>query len=309
MKLIAAGTKKVLILGHHQDAHSVHLKEALQQAGATVKFLETHLFPTQLRLSWHPDTQYGSIVFQNEGEWALHEIHSFFWRQIIGVHIPSLHDEQQQRFAYSDSMSLLRSLIQACPERWFNSWEAYQFHKEKPLQLSSVKLMGINIPRTLVSNDPKQIAAFVRSQEKVIFKPVYGGAYTQFVKDTHLEPERLKLALSLSPVTLQEYITGTNIRSYVIGKSIFSAEIRTQSLDFREDKSAEVIPVELPDEVQKQCLAITENLKLNWTAIDWRLKPSNEYVFLEANPSPMFLHFEQKSGYPTTRELVRLLMN
>jgi glutathione synthase/RimK-type ligase-like ATP-grasp enzyme len=124
-----------------------------------------------------------------------------------------------------------------------------------------------------------------------------------------LEPKRLKLALSISPVTLQEYISGTNIRSYVIGDSVYSAEIRSNSLDFREDSQAELISAELPEFVQQQCLAITQALMLEWTAIDWRLKPTGEYVFLEANPSPMFLHFEQKTGFPITQELIHLLMS
>ena len=93
--------------------------------------------------------------------------------------------------------------------------------------------------------------------------------------------------MSFSPVTIQQYIPGTNIRSYVIGESVYSAEIRSKSLDFREDLQAELIPVELPESVQQQCIAITMALMLEWTAIDWRLSPQGEYVFLEAKPSPM----------------------
>jgi hypothetical protein len=46
---------------------------------------------------------------------------------------------------------------------------------------------------------------------------------------------------------------------------------------------------------------------LEWTAIDWRLTEAGEYVFLEANPSPMFLHFEQQTGFPITQQLVQQL--
>ena len=98
------------------------------------------------------------------------------------------------------------------------------------------------------------------------------------MSDFHLEPHRLNLVLRLSPVTFQEYIPGTNIRSYVIGEDIYAAEIRSNSLDFREDEKAQLIPVELPDLVQQQCLAISKALMLEWTAIDWRLKPTGEYM-------------------------------
>lgn len=109
--------------------------------------------------------------------------------------------------------------------------------------------------------------------------------------------------------TIQEYIPGTNIRSYVIAGSVYSAEIRTHAVDFQEDLEAELIPIKLPASVQQQCLAITKAFLLEWTAIDWRLSPWGEYVFLEANPSPMFLHFEEKTGFPITQQLVKLLMN
>jgi glutathione synthase/RimK-type ligase-like ATP-grasp enzyme len=299
----------ILILGSSEDAHAAHLKDVLTQAGVTVDDLDTRLFPTQLRISWQPDTQAGCLVLPTGRRLDFRDIHSVFWRSFAGVHIPSLEDSNQQRIAYNDSMSALRSLVQACPARWVNSWQAYQFHKEKPLQLSKVKQIGVTIPATLVTNAPEQVIEFAHAHEKVIFKPVYGGAHTQLLTESHLHAKRLKLALSLSPITIQEYIPGTNIRSYVIAGSVYSAEIRSQALDFREDLEAELIPVELPELVQQQCIAIAKALMLEWTVIDWRLKPTGEYVFLEANPSPMFLHFEHQTGFPITQELVKLLMN
>ncbi|MER3476825.1 MAG: hypothetical protein C4287_10165 [Leptolyngbya sp. ERB_1_2] len=70
-----------------------------------------------------------------------------------------------------------------------------------------------------------------------------------------------------------------------------------------------MIPLELPETIQQQCLAIAKAFFLEWTAIDWRRKPNGEYVFLEANPSPMFLHFEQQTGFGITAQLVKRLMN
>lgn len=299
----------ILILGNSLDAHAAHLKNALTEAGATVDYFDTQLFPTQLRMSWRPDTKVGSLALFEEYQLNFQDIHSIFWRNFSGVHVPQLKDSNQQYVAFHDSMSTLRSLIQACPCHWVNSWQAYQFHKEKPLQLSKAKEIGVTIPATLISNHSKEITEFVQTHEKVIFKPVYGGAHTQFLTKEHLEPKRLNLALSLSPVTLQEYIPGTNIRSYVIGESVYSAEIRSHSVDFREDLDAELIPRELPESIQQQCLAIAKAFMLEWTAIDWRCKPNGEYIFLEANPSPMFIHFENQTGFPITEKLVNLLMN
>ncbi|MCX7596446.1 MAG: hypothetical protein N2235_22365, partial [Fischerella sp.] len=292
----------ILILGNSSDAHAVHLQNALTQAGATVDYLDTSMFPTQIRISWEPNSFMGSLRLSAERLLKFQDIHSVFWRNFASVSIPSLEDSHQQTIAFNDSMSLLRTLIKACPARWVNSWEAYQFHKEKPLQLRQVQLLGVKIPQTLITNDPEQVLRFAKSHEKVIFKPVYGGAHTQLLTASLLEPKRVNLALSLAPITLQEYIPGTNIRSYVVGNFVYSAEIRSHCLDFRTDLEAELIPVELPQQVQQQCRDIAKALYLEWTAIDWRQTPAGEYVFLEANPSPMFLHFERQTGFPITEK-------
>lgn len=297
----------ILILGNASDAHAAHIKNALTQTGVAAYYLDTYLFPKQLRLSWRPDTLVGSLTLPEGLQLSFPEIHSVFWRNFSGVSVPSLPDSNQQQVAFNDSMSAVRSLVQACPCRWINSWQAYRFHQEKPLQLSKAKQIGVTIPATLISNNPEQVTEFVRNYEKAIFKPVYGGAHTKLVTEEHLECDRLNVALSISPVTIQEYIPGTNIRSYVIGGSVYSAEIRSQALDFREDANAELIAIDLPESVRQQCVAIAKAFMLEWTAIDWRLKPTGEYVFLEANPSPMFTHFERKTGFPITQELVNLL--
>lgn len=297
----------VLILGHPADTQVAHLRNVLLQAGVVVDVVDTRLFPASIKLSWQPHDQQGALELPGNRYLDFEDIHSVFWRTFSPPAIAPLENTTQRGIAFTDSVSLLRTLIQAGPALWVNGWDAYQFHKDKPLQLRRVQELGVRIPITLVSNDPARITVFARSLPKAIYKPVYVGAHTQFVADRHLEPERLRLALQLSPIAIQEYIPGTNIRSYVIADSVYAAEIQSPMLDFRQDPEAVLVPVTLPTEVEQQCCAISRALKLKWTAIDWRLRPTGEYVFLEANPSPMFTYFEQQTGLPITQKLVDLL--
>ena len=299
----------VLILGNASDAHAVHLKSALEQAGAIVHYWDTQDFPTQLQLSWQPHLDIGHLTLPDGKKLDLHDIHSVFWRNFTGVFVPPLHEPDPHNIALRDASSALRSFIQACPAHWVNSWRAYQFHQEKPLQLAKAKQVGVPIPATLISNDPDEVEAFAHLYNDVIFKPVYGGVHTQRVTAAHLKPERLQKALRLAPITIQEYVPGTNVRSYVIGNSVYTAEIRSDRLDFRADPAAQLIPLETPESVRAQCLTIARAFWLEWTAIDWRLTPTGDYVFLEANPSPMFIHFERQTGFPLSQELVNLLMS
>ncbi|MGM3305979.1 hypothetical protein ACSQ6I_08360 [Anabaena sp. WFMT] len=95
-----------------------------------------------------------------------------WWQQegnFSGVHVPPLKDSNQQQVAFSDSMSTVRSLIQACPAKWINSWQAYQFHQEKPLQLAKAKQIGVTIPAaitTIISNDPDEIRELFKLTKK-----------------------------------------------------------------------------------------------------------------------------------------------
>lgn len=299
---------KILILGSAQDAHAAHIYQRLRAAGVTVDYLDLHQFPTQLQMSWQLETEVGSFTLSEGQRFNFQEIHSVFWRSFGQIMLPHLQDQEQERIAYHDALSTARSLFQICPARWINSWQAYQFHQEKPLQLHAAKQLGVIIPATLISNDPQQVREFVQCQKQAIFKPVYSGAHAQFVTQAHLQGERLQKVLRISPVTIQAYIPGTNIRSYVIGESVYSAEIRSEALDFRDDQQAALIPRQVPPAIETQCRAIAQKFRLHWTAIDWRLTPAGEYVFLEANPSPMFIHFEKQTGFPLTQELLKLLM-
>ena len=300
---------QVLILGNSQDAHAARVKQELSAKGYSAHYLDTNLFPTSLSISWQPDSGEGYLHLTAEDKLAFKDVLSVYWRNLASISIPDLSDATLQRTAYNDSMSLLRTLVQALPARWVNSWAAYQFHKDKPLQLHKAAQLGVSIPVTLISNNPEEIRQFAQSQPQLIFKPVTGGVHTQWVTESLLEIERLKKVLSFCPVTLQEYIPGTNIRTYVIGESVYSAEIATRALDFRSDEDAQLIPVELPPAIKEQSIAIANAFFLEWTGIDWRRKPTGEYIFLEANPSPMFLHFENKTGFPLTQELVNLLIS
>ncbi|NEP82640.1 MAG: hypothetical protein F6K39_33525 [Okeania sp. SIO3B3] len=297
----------ILILGNEEDIHAAHLKKSLTEKGITVDYLDTRLFPTKLKISWQPITHTGCLIFPDGRKWNLADINKIFWRTFAGVNVPKLTDSYQERIAVNDSMGLLRSFMRSKPEKWVNSWDAYEFHKEKPLQLSLANKIGVTIPATLITNNADEILEFSQAFKDVIFKPVYGGSHTQFLTKEHLEINRMKLALSISPVTIQEFIPGTNIRSYAIGEKVYSAEIRSSSLDFREDKRAKLIYLETPEDMKKQCLAITKAFGLKWTGIDWRFKPNGDFVFLEANFSPMFLHFERETGCPITEDLIQLL--
>jgi glutathione synthase/RimK-type ligase-like ATP-grasp enzyme len=216
-------------------------------------------------------------------------------------------DPMQRHIARHDSRSLFESLFFALPCRWVNGVEGFRLHQTKPVALARAAALGLAIPRTCITNDAEAVRAFCEEVPHAIFKPVQGGAGTAPVEARHLTAEALA-RLCLSPVTLQEEIPGTDVRVFVAGERVYACEMRTDALDFREDPYAKIVPIELPGEIRRQALAVAEALHLVWTGIDFRRTPEGRWVFFEANPSPMFRGFEQRTGLPLTEALTELLM-
>lgn len=291
----------IVLMGHEQDPQILAVADALTALDQSFLIFDSSHFPARHKISYRPMDN--SMQLQIDDHYlSLSDIHSLYWRTFS-----SPDGKQDNPIALRDSNSLLRSFLHALGDKACNTADAVQLHQEKPRQLAMVAQLNISIPDTYVGNDPLAVHAFCAKHNEVIFKPVTGGDYAQIVCAAHLTDEHLQSSLSQSPVTLQAYVEGTNIRSYVIGEDIFSAEIRSNAKDFRTDEEAELIPITIPAEIAQQALAVCNVLGLHWSGIDWRRTPQGNYVFLEANPSPMFVNFERYTQLPITKHLAQLL--
>ncbi len=297
----------VLILTDEGDEHALHVASRIQTHGVPVKFLNSEDFPARCRLVLRPRPWGGLLVLPEGDEVPLEEIRSVYWRNISGFSTTVLPDPEQTLIAENDTRSLFESLLMELPARWINGWEAFQLHQRKPAALARVARLGVPVPETIIGNHAEAIVEFARQHPRSIFKPVQGGAFTERLRPDHLTPENLQ-SLLLAPVTLQEEVEGQDVRVFVAGREVLACEIHAHSLDYREDPDPKIVPLELPEPLKEQCRAIARTLHLVWTGMDFRRRPDGTYVFLEANPSPMFLGFEHRSGLPLTEHLVRLLL-
>ena len=297
----------VVILGSRDDEHAAHTAAYLQTLGTDAEFLDSLTFPTELGMEFRPDSRSGSLILPCGRPLAFEEIQSVYWRNYGGPSVVDLPDAEQAYIAANDARGALESLLISLPTRWVNGWEGYNLHQTKPAALAKVAAAGVRVPKTLISNDPEAVREFASAVPNCIFKPVQGGAHTRRLSPEMLTDNALQ-RLRVTPVTIQEEILGQDIRVFVAGEEIHACEISTDAIDFRDDQAALIHPVALPDEVAADCRLAAETLHLLWTGIDLRRTDAGEYVFLEANPSPMFIGFEERTGLPLTAALGRLLL-
>ena len=298
----------IVILGDPRDDHAEYMAAYLETQGTRVEFLDSTTFPRQTRLWYDPGRGDGAIEFPSGGRLAFEQIRSVYWRNYAGIGGGALPDAEQAYIADNDARSLFESLLQDLPARWVNGWSAFQLHQTKPVAFARVASLGVAVPNTLLGNDPDAVLDFVDRHEHCIFKPIQGGAHTERVAVEHLTSANLA-TLAAAPVTIQEEVIGTDIRVFVAGEKVMACEIRTEVLDFRNDPNPDIVAIELPEAIAGASRRIACALDLVWTGIDFRRTADGRFVFLEANPSPMFLGFEQRTGLPLTESLAALLLD
>jgi hypothetical protein len=296
----------VLILGDESDEHAAFMLAHLRKSGHDAELLDSRWFPATLGLSHDPVADAWTIRLPSGRVLPPGAVRSVYWRCYNNVGAPDLPDREQAFVAANDARSLFESFLIRYPARWVNGWAGFLLHQTKPAALAMIARLGIDVPRTISGNDAETVKAFVAREQRAIFKPVQGGAHTRHVTPRHLTDDNLK-NLQYAPVTLQQEIAGTNVRAFVAGERVLGCEVKAGTLDFRDDAEPQIVPHEFSPAMRERCRLIAETLHLLWTGIDFRLTPQGRYVFLEANPSPMFLGFERHSGVPLTEALTQLL--
>ena len=297
----------VLILGASDDEHATYMCGELARRGADAVLIDGSEFPGSLTLSFDPADGSGEIGLPNGRKIAFDAVTSVYWRSYDGVGSSALPDPDQRMVAENDSRGLFESILIGLPARWVNGWDAVQLHQTKPVQLAMVARLGVPIPRSIITNAPQPLLQFASRHPHLIFKPVQGGAHTRRLTQAELTAENLE-NLKLAPVSIQEEIPGTNVRAFVAGARVLACEIATAAVDFRDDEAQRITPHKLASDKEEMCRAVARTLGLVWTGIDFRLTRDGRYVFLEANPSPMFMGFEELSGLPLTDALATLLL-
>lgn len=299
----------IVILGSSADEHALHVLQGLRAAGEDAVLFDTAAHPAAVCLTFQPD---GRGMLSAHGRppvpWA--DIRSVYWRNYGGPGLVGLPNEEQAQLARNDARSLLETFLQCCPARWVNSWAAYRWHQMKPAAFARANALDlpaeVRLPDTVWSNELEHLRAFAAEHPRCIFKPVQGGAHSLRLEARHLE-EAARERLTRAPVTLQEEIVGRDIRVFIAGEALLACEIRTEALDFRDDPGAAICACELPETVQAACRDIAQALDLKWTGIDLRRTAEGIYYYFEANPSPMFLGFQSRSGLDLSGALLQLL--
>lgn len=213
---------------------------------------------------------------------------SVFWRNICFDAFATDH--------FANDIAWFKVFIEAFKDaKMVNPLGSFIEHHTK---IDQLRKLDVLMPASLITNRYEDAVEFVSHFKKVAVKPVAGGEYVvPFTEERAF----------IEPMMLQEFIKGDNIRTFVVGPNVYSAIAESDLDDFRLDKNFTYKPIKLSAKQNKLARIIAKTLGYKWTAIDW-IRRKDELYFLEANFSPMYLYFEEQTGYPITNNLTQLLV-
>lgn len=210
--------------------------------------------------------------------------------------------------ATTASMTLLgiasraRAIVINRPSAGRSNWS-------KPFQLRLIAAAGFTVPDTLVTTDPAAARAFLAEHKRLVYKSVSGIRSIVATLDS-ADADRLN-DVANGPVQFQRWIDGGDVRVHVVGDRWFATAIDSEVDDYRyasrEGADVAMAPIEIPSELGKRLVGLTQRMGLLVSGIDLRLTENGEWFCLEVNPSPGFTFYEDATGQPVAEAIADLL--
>lgn len=311
----------ILIVSHLADPHATTVLDHLAKTGTDAVLLDTARFPREIRLNIaHASGQRSTSSLSICGiRHDMSSIRVVWWRRPQPFEVQGdVASSEDRGFAYNECHAAITGLWSSLDARWVNDPGRDEVAGRKTYQLKVASQLGLRIPRTLITNDPESAAEFIDGEGAAgtIYK-AFSATERAWRETRLLRPEeRMHLdAVRFAPVIFQEHIRADiDLRITIIGDEIFPAEIRSGETDYLVDfrmtmHSAPIQAHVLPDAIVAKLRAFMAALGLVYGAIDMRLTPDGEYVFLEVNPAGQWLFIEDRTGQPITAALAEYLKN
>ena len=317
---------KVLLVTHRGDNESVELvSRAVKRRRHTPLRLDTDLYPTRVKLA-------SELVKHKTRRWLslggsrvdLERIGALWYRRFFaGDALPDqLGDtraacvEESRRTLYGTIASL--ECFQLDPLRAVRRCD----HKE--LQLARARTFGLDVPRTLFTNDPKAVKQFARTLKVPLVTKMQhsfaieraGQEQVVFTNAVRADDLQRLDGLKFAPMTFQEKVPRhLELRATVVGKRVFTASIAGELLepgtvDWRRDGAALMAqwkPYALPRAAERSLLRLTKWFGLNYAAADFIVTPEGRHVFLELNAGGEFFWLQRSPGLPIAEALAEVL--
>jgi glutathione synthase/RimK-type ligase-like ATP-grasp enzyme len=227
--------------------------------------------------------------------------------------------EEDLKFVNDEAQRAMDALLSVMDVLWVNHPQCHVRANSKAAQLNIAREVGLEIPSTVITNDPQEVRSFIALADGPVVYKAHSqtlnlepgkALYTGIVSEESLRQLDL---IRTSPGIFQKYVAKAyEVRATVVGDRIFAVRIDSQAnpetaIDWRRRPFDVDKPIELPADIQAKTHALMRAFGLNYGAFDFIVTPDGRHVFLEVNPAGQYLWVEAETKLPITAALVDLL--
>jgi glutathione synthase/RimK-type ligase-like ATP-grasp enzyme len=225
-----------------------------------------------------------------------------------------------QEYISSETRALIHCIYSLPQVRFVNEVFDSSRAKTKFQQLVHTSRYGILVPRTIITNCPKEARNFLDAAKgDLLVKGIATGNFEkngipQALPSKRLGRDDLEALSDLvknCPTQIQDYIEKQfELRITVIDDKVFAIKIESQlheltKTDWRPHTALNPHSVyDLPSNISDFCVNFVKSQRLIYGAFDFIVDLDGRYYFLENNPSGQYLWLEHETGVPITAALV-----
>ena len=317
----------VLLLTHSADFYTVDLvSQALARKGARPIRFNTDLFPSAVKLSTRAgDDGATRIVSETGNQISAAEVCAVWARKLWSPRMSDDLDERYRSMCIGESAAALEGFLDAFHDaRWINNLERQRDAENKQRQLRLAARAGLNVPRTLVTNDPLAAGQFFAETDgqtvAKLLRPltISMDGDQPFVYTNRVREEDLAQAETLrhSPMVFQELIPKAyELRVAYVAGECFAGALDASGTSRGQTDWRRAAPeecrwqmVQLPAEVASGLQVLMSELGLVFGAVDLICTPAAEHVFLEVNPGGEWGMLERDLGLPISEAIAAALL-
>jgi glutathione synthase/RimK-type ligase-like ATP-grasp enzyme len=319
----------VLLLTHSGDHYTVdRVAQELSRRGALPLRIDSDGFPAELQLAAALGPERSTLRLRVAGrEIPGAAVRAVWLRRLVPPRLDEELEPSWREGCLRESHAALEGFLEeleAAGCRFVNPLGAGHAAAHKLRQLRLARSLGLEVPRTLVTNDAAQVRGFFEQvQHRMVAKmltplsqSMEGGL--PFVYTAAIGPEQLEEleGLRYSPMIFQERIDkARELRVVIAGRRCFVGALEASrsgagQVDWRRASPLESrwMPGALPAEVAERLVRLVAGLGLVYGAADLVVTPDGRHLFLEVNPGGEWGMLERDLGLPIAAALAEALV-
>jgi hypothetical protein len=310
--------RRIAIVTIADDLHALIIRDALRRLSDAACFVvESDRLSERFDLTWELSLKPAdSTIRVSDGTLiCVRDLDVVWWRRVgyaqklpEDITVPA-HIELINRDCRA---ALFGVFLNDFRGRWVSHPVLTQAAENKLVQLRAAAAAGLNVPATLVSQNPQDIRAFCEKHDyhvvmkplsAILSQPIFTSMATKAVVTS-------SDSLDLCPAIYQACVSGTrHVRAHCFGDAVVAALIESPSLDWRVHLDVNVTPFVPPADTVSALQKLLELLQLRMGIVDFKMTESGELFWLEINPQGQFLFVEGLGGMDLTTSFAEFLLD